>query len=132
MCSLIPDQLRSPEVGYSLTADGASAAASPRSLEVGQGEGRCSEGRAAVLWVSSNDGAQGGDFVYVKELRWATIDAACRHGLIWDHTVFHVVPNWRASPEKVAPSKRNCCIARVPERALGTHTFSLCSRNVTV
>ena len=39
MCSLIPDQLRSPEVGYSLTADGASAAASPRSLEVGQGEG---------------------------------------------------------------------------------------------
>ncbi len=74
MCSLIPDQLRSPEVGYSLTADGASAAASPRSLEVGQGEGRCSEGRAAVLWVSSNDGAQGGDFVYVKELRWAMIE----------------------------------------------------------
>ncbi len=30
-------------------------------------------------------------------------DAACRHGLIWDHTVFHVVPNWRARPEIVAP-----------------------------
>ena len=49
--------------------------------------------------------------------------AACRHGLIWDHTVFHVVPNWRASPEIVAPSKRNCRIAqriaRVPRRAQG-------------
>ena len=64
MCSLIPDQPRSLEVGYSLTADGASAAASPRSLKAGKGEGR-----AAVLWLSSNDGAQGGDFVYVKELR---------------------------------------------------------------
>ena len=21
-------------------------------------------------------------------------DAACRHGLIWDHTLFHAVPNW--------------------------------------
>lgn len=47
------------------------------------------------------------------------IDAACRHGLIWDHTVFHVVPNWRASPEIVAPSKHNCRIARVPGRARG-------------
>lgn len=50
-------------------------------------------------------------------------DAACRHGLIWDHTVFHVVPNWRASPEIVAPSKRNCRIAqriaRTPKRARG-------------
>ena len=27
----------------------------------------------------------------------------CRHGLIWDHTVFHVVPHWRARPEIVAP-----------------------------
>jgi len=27
MCSLIPDQLRSPEAGYSLTADGASGGA---------------------------------------------------------------------------------------------------------
>ena len=32
------------------------------------------EGRAVVLWLSSNDGAQGGDFVYVKELRWVTIE----------------------------------------------------------
>lgn len=40
MCSLIPDQPRSPEAGYSLAADGASAAAPPRSLEVGKGEGR--------------------------------------------------------------------------------------------
>lgn len=30
-------------------------------------------------------------------------DAACRHGLIWDHTVFHVVPHWRARPKIVAP-----------------------------
>ena len=40
----------------------------------------------------------------------------CRHGLIGDHTVFHVVPHWRASPKIVAPSKRNCWIARVPRR----------------
>jgi hypothetical protein len=26
------------------------------------------------LWLSSNDGAQAGDFVYAKELRWATIE----------------------------------------------------------
>ena len=68
--------------------------------------------------------------------RAGSSDAACRHGLIWDHTVFHVVPNWRASPEIVAPSKRNCRIAqriaRTPRRAQGAHTFSLCSRNVTV
>gem|GEM_PF-1944541 len=55
---------------------------------------------------------------------------------MWDHTVFHVVPSWRASPEIVAPSKRNCRIAqriaRTPKRARGAHTFSLCSRNVTV
>ena len=63
-------------------------------------------------------------------------DAACRHGLIWDHTVFHVVPNWRARPEIVAPSERNCRIAqriaRTPKRARGAHTRSSCSRNVTV
>lgn len=69
--------------------------------------------------------------------KWAgSSDVACRHGLIGDHTVFHAVPNWRASPEIVAPSKRNCRIAqriaRVPSNALGAHTFSLCSRNVTV
>ena len=68
--------------------------------------------------------------------RAGSSDAACRHGLIWDHTVFHVVPNCRASPAIVAPSKRNCRIAqriaRTPKRARGAHTFSLCSRNVTV
>ena len=68
--------------------------------------------------------------------RAGSSDAACRHGLIWGHTVFHVVPNWRASPEIVAPSKRNCRIAqriaRTPRRALGAHTRSSCSRNVTV
>ena len=56
--------------------------------------------------------------------------------MIGDHTVFHVVPHWRASPKIVAPSKRNCRIAqriaRTPRRAQGAHTFSLCSRNVTV
>ena len=50
--------------------------------------------------------------------------------------MFHAVPNWRATLEIVAPSKRNCRIAqriaRVPRHARGTHTFSLCSRNVTV
>lgn len=62
------------EAGYSLTADGASAAAPPRSLEVGGGGTLWSEGRAAVLWVSSNDGARGGDFAYAKELRRAMIE----------------------------------------------------------
>ena len=56
-------------------------------------------------------------------------DAACRHGLMWDHTVFHVVPNWRARPQVVAPSKRNCRIAqriaRTPKRALGAHRVVL-------
>ena len=55
---------------------------------------------------------------------------------MWDHTVFHVVASWRARPQVVAPSKRNCRIAqriaRTPKRARGAHTFSLCSRNVTV
>ena len=55
---------------------------------------------------------------------------------MWDHTVFHVVASCRARPAMVAPSKRNCRIAqriaRVPRRARGAHTFSLCSRNVTV
>ena len=63
-------------------------------------------------------------------------DAACRHGLMWDHTVFHVVASCRARPAMVAPSKRNCRIAqriaRVPRRALGAHIRSSCSRNVTV
>ena len=68
--------------------------------------------------------------------RAGSSDAACRHGLIGDHTVFHVVPHWRARPEIVAPSKRNCRIAqriaRIPRRARGAHTRSSCSRNVTV
>ena len=64
--------------------------------------------------------------------RSGSSDAACRHGLIWDHTVFHVVPNWRASPEMVAPSKRNCRIARAPKRALGAHTEWFCSMKVAI
>ena len=64
--------------------------------------------------------------------RAGSSDAACRHGLIWDHTVFHVVASCRARPAIVAPSKRNCRIARVPKRALGAHIRSSCSRNVTV
>ena len=68
--------------------------------------------------------------------RAGSSDAACRHGLIWDHTVFHVVASCRANPAMVAPSKRNCRItqriARVPRRARGAHTRSSCSRNVTV
>ena len=68
--------------------------------------------------------------------RAGSSDAACRHGLIWDHTVFHVVASCRARPQVVAPSKRNCRIAqriaRVPRRALGAHIRSSCSRNVTV
>ena len=31
--------------------------------------------------------------------RAGSSDAACRHGLIWDHTVFHVVPNWGGQPQ---------------------------------
>ena len=68
--------------------------------------------------------------------RAGSSDAACRHGLIWDHTVFHVVASCRARPAMVAPSKRNCRIAqriaRAPRRARGAHTRSSCSRNVTV
>ena len=68
--------------------------------------------------------------------RAGSSDAACRHGLIWDHTVFHVVASCRANPAMVAPSKRNCRIAqrtaRTPKRALGAHTRSSCSRNVTI
>ena len=68
--------------------------------------------------------------------RAGSSDAACRHGLMWDHTVFHVVASCRARPAMVAPSKRNCRIAqriaRVPRRARGAHIRSSCSRNVTV
>ena len=45
--------------------------------------------------------------------------AGSSHGLIWDHAVFHVVPNWRARPAIVAPSTRSCRIARAPKRARG-------------
>ena len=59
----------------------------------------------------------------------------CRHGLIGDHTV-HVVASCRANLAMGAPSTRNCRIAqriaRTPRRTRGAHTFSLCSRNVTV
>ena len=55
---------------------------------------------------------------------------------MWDHTVFHVVPHWRASPEIVAPLKRNCRIAqriaRTPKRALGAHTEWFCSMKVAI
>ena len=68
--------------------------------------------------------------------RAGSSDAACRHGLIWDHTVFHVVASCRARPAMVAPSKRNCRIAqriaRTPKRARGAHIRSSCSRNITV
>ena len=52
---------------------------------------------------------------------------------MWDHTVFHVVPNCRASPAIVAPSKRSCRIAqriaRTPKRALGAHRVVLLSES---
>ena len=35
--------------------------------------------------------------------RAGSSDAACRHGLIWDHTVFHVVASCPARPAIVAP-----------------------------
>ena len=47
-------------------------------------------------------------------------DAARRHGLIWDHTVFHVVASCRARPAIVAPSKRNCRIAQRIARTMST------------
>ena len=68
--------------------------------------------------------------------RAGSSDAACRHGLIWDHTVFHVVASYRARPAIVAPSKRNCRIAqritRTPKRARVTHTEWFCSMKVTI
>ena len=73
MCSLIPDQPRSLEAGSAPSVGGPGNGHQPRSLETGQREG-VGEGRAAVLWISSNDGGQGGDFAYAKELRWATIE----------------------------------------------------------
>ena len=52
--------------------------------------------------------------------RAGSSDAACRHGLIWDHTVFHVVASCRANPAMLAPSKRNCRIAQRIARTLGS------------
>ena len=39
--------------------------------------------------------------------RAGSSDAACRHGLIWDHTVFHVVASCRANPAMVDNSRIN-------------------------
>ena len=68
--------------------------------------------------------------------RAGSSDAARRHGLIRDHTVFHVVASCRANPAMVAPSKRNCRIAqritRTPKRARGAHTEWFCSMKVTI
>ena len=68
--------------------------------------------------------------------RAGSSDAACRHGLMWDHTVFHVVASCRANPAMVAPSKRNCRIAqritRAPKRARGAHTEWFCSMKVAI
>ena len=68
--------------------------------------------------------------------RAGSSDAACRHGLMWDHTVFHVVASCRARPAIVAPSKRSCRIAqriaRAPRRARGAHTELFCSMKVAI
>ena len=59
-----------------------------------------------------------------------------RGGLMWDHTVFHVVASCRTNPAMVAPSKRNCRIAqriaRAPKRAQGAHTEWSCSLKVAI
>ena len=100
------------------------------SRDAGELVGPGGVGRGGVTRLSSTLG------IRTPAKRAGSSDAACRHGLIGHHTVFHVVPHWRASPRRVAPSKRNCRIAqriaRAPRRARGAHTFSLCSRNVTV
>ena len=60
--------------------------------------------------------------------RAGSSDAARRHGLIRDHTVFHVVASCRARPAMVAPSKRNCRIAQRIARTMSTtesHTEGL-------
>ena len=79
---------------------------------------------------------EGGPNTRTPAKRAGSSDAACGHGLMWDHTVCHVVASCRTRPAIVAPSKRNCRIAqriaRVPRRALGAHIRSSCSRNVTV
>ena len=66
---------------------------------------------------------EGGPNTRTPAKRAGSSDAACGHGLMWDHTVCHVVASCRTRPAIVAPSKRNCRIAqriaRVPRRALG-------------
>ena len=60
--------------------------------------------------------------------RAGSSDAARRHSLIRDHTVFHVVASCRARPAIVAPSKRNCRIAQRIARTMSTtesHTEGL-------
>ena len=68
--------------------------------------------------------------------RAGLLDAVCRRGLMWDHTVFHVVASCRAKPQVVAPSKRNCRIAqriaRTLKRARGAHTEWFCSMKVAI
>ena len=68
--------------------------------------------------------------------RAGSSDAARRHGLIRDHTVFHVVASYRARPAMVAPSKRNYRItqriARAPRRARGAHTEWFCLIKVAI
>ena len=46
--------------------------------------------------------------------------------------MFHVVASCRANPAMVAPSKRNCRIARTPIRARGAHTEWFCSMKVEI
>ena len=60
--------------------------------------------------------------------RAGSSDAARRHGLIRDHTLFRVVTSCRARPAMVAPSKRNCRIAQRIARTMSTtesHTEGL-------
>ena len=68
--------------------------------------------------------------------RVGSSEAACRHGLTWDHTVFHVVASCRARPAMVAPSKRSRPIAqriaRIPRRARGAHYEWFCSMKVAI
>ena len=60
--------------------------------------------------------------------RAGSSDAARRHGLIRDHTLFRVVTSCRARPAIVAPSKRNCRITQRITRTMSTtesHTEGL-------
>ena len=44
------------------------------------------------------------------------------------HSAFHVVPNWRASPEIVAPSKCDCMLVQRsarPRRKRGAYSLSV-------